>query len=380
MENSKNLGGDPVLFSEEEAGRFYLGFITLQNPRSLNALDLRTLRSIGARLLEWREREDIACVVFSSSSEKAFCAGGDVKSLALELERDPNTTFAREFFTDEYFVDYLIHVYPKPILCWADAITMGGGIGIMNGASHRLVTQRTVMAMPEIAIGFFPDVGATYFFGRLPGGLDLFLGLTGARFDGSDAVAIGMADALVSSGKKQSFLERLLRLDWTGEAQKDRELLSRQLAFEKAADPAQKSRLLRYLDEIGRLVDRQSIEEVDGAFRGWNGSEEWIRSALKGYFAGSPTSAKVIFEQFKRGKDLSLQQVFLREWDMAMTFCAGSDILEGVRALLIDKDHRPRWNPPSVSEVRDELVERYLSPSSVRPHLLEAKIRQTGIG
>lgn len=250
----------------------------------------------------------------------------------------------------------------------------------MNGASQRVVTQRTVMAMPEVAIGFFPDVGATYFLNRLPRGLGLFLGLTAARFDGSEAVATGMADALLPAAKKRSCIERLLRLDWTGDSQKDGEILRRYLANQKESHPSREIRILQYLDEIAELVDRRTIEEADDALRGWSGRKGWIQDSLKGYFAGSPTSVKVTFEQFKRGKDLSLQEAFLREWDMAMNFCAHSDVGEGVRALLIDKDRRPRWDPPTLGEVKAEAVERYFSESSVRPHLLRQKINETGLG
>lgn len=377
---SEKISSDGVLFAEENARRFKLGLITLDSPDNFNAVSLRMFHSIEKKLLQWREREDIACIVMSANSERAFCAGGDIKNLVLEIKGDPSIMFAREFFAAEYFVDYLIHVYPKPILCWADGITMGGGIGIMNGASHRVVTQRTVMAMPEVAIGFFPDVGATYFLNRLPRGLGLFLGLTAARFDGSEAVATGMADALLPAGKKRSCLEGLLRLDWTGDSQKDGEILRRYLANQKESNPSREIRIVQYLDEIAELVDRRTIEEADGALRGWNGREGWIQDCLKGYFAGSPTSVKVTFEQFKRGQDLSLQEAFLREWDMAMNFCAHSDVCEGVRALLIDKDRCPRWNPPTLGEVKTQAVERYFSESSVRPHLLRQKINETGTG
>jgi enoyl-CoA hydratase/carnithine racemase len=368
-----------ILFEEIEAGRHKLGLVTLDSSKNLNALDLKMFRAMAEKLSEWRTREDIACIVTHSSSEKAFCAGGDVKRLALELGGNPGSALAQNFFATEYFVDYLIHVYPKPILCWADGITMGGGIGIMNGASHRVVTERTLMAMPEIMIGFFPDVGATYFYNRLPDSLGLFLGLTAARFDGADAVAIGMADALLPASRKRSVFERLLRLDWTGDPERDRRLLSRELSRENDHLPERGSRLLGRLEEIGRIVDRRSIEEVDAAFRGWSGSDAWMKAALQGYLAGSPTSLKVTFEQFRRRKGLSLREVFLREWDMAINFCAASDAVEGIRALLIDKDRCPRWNPPTLSEVTDELVERYLSPSPARPNLLDQEIRRAAI-
>src|SRR5437879_897437 len=148
----------------------------------------------------------------------------------MALQRDGTIGPARDYFTTEYFVDYLIHVYPKPILCWADGITMGGGIGIMNGASYRVVTERSVLAMPEIAIGLFPDVGGTYFLNQLPAGLGLFLGLTGARFNGMDAVAIGMADGLIRAEKKTETLSGLTRLSWNTDNQRNKETIRRYLA------------------------------------------------------------------------------------------------------------------------------------------------------
>ncbi|OGP28027.1 MAG: hypothetical protein A2038_11420, partial [Deltaproteobacteria bacterium GWA2_57_13] len=316
----------------------------------------------------------------NATSEKAFCAGGDVKSLVNELKKEDNSAYGREYFAAEYFVDYFIHVYPKPILCWADGITMGGGIGIMNGASHRVVTERTVLAMPEIAIGFFADVGATYFFSRLPQRLGLFLGLTGARFDGFDAVAIRMADAWVRSEKKKSVFAELLRLDWAGDSRRDREILSRYLASLADANASPNSSLLKRLQEIETFMDKVSMDEIDEVLRKWEGKDAWMRSALQGYFAGSPTSAKAIFEEFKRGKNLPLKEAFLREWDMAVHFCDRSDFREGIRALLVDKDRRPLWNPPTLAQVRDEEIERFFLPPSAEPHLLRHKIDETGIG
>ncbi len=149
------------------------------------------------KLMEWRERADIVCVVLHADSQKAFCAGGDVKALVTQLNASGDIRIGADFFSHEYFVDYLIHSYPKPLLCWADGITMGGGIGVMNGATCRVVTERTQMAMPEIAIGLFPDVGGSYFLNRMPEGVGMFLGLTSARFNGADAVSIGMADLLI---------------------------------------------------------------------------------------------------------------------------------------------------------------------------------------
>ena len=228
-----------VQFSETPAGKFTVGVIRLDNLPALNALTLEMFQALERQLLEWCLRDDIACLVLSSASERAFCAGGDVKALVTVLMREPGLQAAANFFTSEYFVDYLIHRYPKPVLCWADGVTMGGGVGIMNGASSRIVTERTLMAMPEISIGLFPDVGGTYFLNRLRDGVGLFIGLTGARLSGADAVAIGLAEALIPAARKQEVLSGLSSLDWSIDGDSNRTLLRRYLeTFSESLTPS----------------------------------------------------------------------------------------------------------------------------------------------
>jgi enoyl-CoA hydratase/carnithine racemase len=353
--------------------------IELNNHRALNALTLEMFQALEAKLLEWRRRSDILCVVLHAESEKAFCAGGDVKALVNRLNAIAGIEAAADFFAHEYFVDYLIHCYPKPLLCWADGITMGGGIGIMNGACSRVVTERTLMAMPESAIGLFPDVGGTYFLNRLPQSLALFLALTSARFNGDDAVAIGMADHWIPSHRKAEALAGLGMLPWTPDGTRNKQILWDYLR--SFADPgaARRSELIKRLEILRSLASYARVEQIDQALRGWSGDDPWVSRAVAGYLGASPTSVRAVFKQITEGKNLSKKAAFLREWDMALNFCAGVDFREGVRARLIDKDQQPRWNPATLAELQDSDIERLFSKSHGQADCLGQKFSQHGL-
>ncbi|MEK6553754.1 MAG: enoyl-CoA hydratase/isomerase family protein, partial [Bdellovibrionota bacterium] len=217
-----------VLFGEQKFGAKSVGFIELNHAPALNALDTEMLADIEKRLLVWQNDPAIALVVFHSENPKAFCAGGDVKKLVIET-REKGLKIAEDFFTQEYFTDCLVHGFKKPILAWLDGITMGGGVGLTQGASHRVVTEKTLLSMPEVFIGRFPDVGATGFLPQLKDGFGYFIGLSGARLSGQLGYETGWQNYFLKSDKKRKVFSDLLRIDWRDSSEENREILNQYL-------------------------------------------------------------------------------------------------------------------------------------------------------
>jgi enoyl-CoA hydratase/carnithine racemase len=232
--------------------------------------------------------------------------------------------------------------------------------------------------MPEVAIGLFPDVGGSYFLSRMPHGIGLLLGLSGMQFSGYDAIALGMAEILARAERKNAVLSGLRDLVWSKDENRNKETLKSYLAGESDPSARNRSELWQQRETIERLVAGKTIEEIDAKFRAWSGNDPLIERAIRGYLAASPTSVKVVFEQMRSGRAISLRDAFLREWDMAIRFCEKSDFIEGVRARLVDKDNRPRWDPPALAAVGDENAARYFSPHG-GPHPLEEKFRAAGL-
>ncbi|CDG81050.1 enoyl-CoA hydratase/isomerase family protein [Janthinobacterium agaricidamnosum] len=344
-------------------GGMKLGLITLDAPKSLHALTLDMIRAIDGALLKWADDTAIACVVLQSSTDKAFCAGGDVRSLRNAIVADPAlmpNPDALAFFSEEYRLDQRIHGYAKPVLVWGGGIVMGGGLGLMAGASHKVVTESTRIAMPEMSIGLFPDVGGSWFLGRMPGRSGLFLGLTGAVMNAGDALFSGLGDYFLQQSDRSMLLDALALTQWHADAAVNHVALDRLLrGFSAPPAMMPASEVAANFEAIQAMTVSRSLADVHAAISAYDGPSPWLQTAARSLAGGAPVSAALVWEMRRRTRHMSLAEVFQLELIVAVQCCAHPDFAEGVRALLIDKDNRPCWLPATLAEVSQEYLDEY---------------------
>jgi len=358
----------PVQFRElATASRQRIGVAQLNAEKSLNALTLPMIRLLDPQLQRWAADPGIACVVLHGAGEKAFCAGGDVRSLYKAItdhQGPPPNPDNLAFFSEEYRLDYRIHTYAKPLLVWGSGIVMGGGLGLMAGASHRVVTETSRVAMPEITIGLFPDVGGSYFLSRIADRVGLFLALTGVSINAHDLLHVKLADHFLRAADRDAVFERLADCgDWSADAEHNHRLLTRLLdgLAEAAAGLLPESNLQRHAATIAQLVSGRTLAAVREAITAYSGDDAWLRRAAATLAAGSPTTAALCWELLDRAATMSLADVFRMELVVALQCCAHPDFPEGVRALLIDKDNAPRWTPATPDAVTPAWVAEHLT-------------------
>lgn len=369
----------PVLFSTlDTASGHRFGRATLNAPSALNALSAEMIGLLGPQVDAWADDPDIAGVILDASGPKAFCAGGDVVSLyrTIRARQDAGTPGAPPeaawFFEHEYRLDHRLHTYPKPVLCWGHGIVMGGGIGLMAGASHRVATAETRLAMPEITIGLYPDVGGSAFLHWAPEPIGLFLALSGVPINAADAVYARLADVIVPQARKDEVLAAIGAARWGGEGAEDRARLSAILdAHAMPAAEQPESPVRAHAARIAEVVGDGALATIDHRLRALkDDADPWLSRAGKTYAEGSPTSAALAFELHRRAASMTLADVFRLEFDASVACCAGREFPEGVRALLVDKDRQPRWDPPTLAEVAPERIAALLARQTPDPHPL----------
>jgi enoyl-CoA hydratase/carnithine racemase len=345
------------------------GFITLNRPKALNALSLQMIRDLSAALLEWRDDDRVERVAVRGMGREgpfgAFCAGGDIRFFhQAVLAGDPRL---EDFFTEEYTLNHLVHGYPKPYVVFLDGIVMGGGMGISahgGDTSLRIVTERTKMAMPETNIGLFPDVGGGWFLARCPGRIGEYLALTGQAIGWADALAARLADGVLASAELATVWDSLA----------DAEAFERLCERLRQPSPAQGLELASRRTEIDRFFGLSSVQDIVAALEA-DGSD-WAAHTAALLRQRSPLMLHVTLEHLRRARHLTLAQDLRMERDM-IRHCfrlrpgAASETFEGIRALAIDKDHAPKWNPARIEDVTPEMVRAFFdSPWPAHAHPL----------
>lgn len=364
----------PVLFEEiPTADGYVIGCATLNLEKSINALTLEMIDLLDAQLMRWQADPQVVCVFLDGAGEKGFCAGGDVRKLyesARECGANKPNHFARDFFGREYRLDHRIRTFAKPVVVWGHGVVMGGGVGLLVGASHRVVTESTRFAMPEITIGLFPDVGGSFFLGRTPGRSGLFLGLTGAPCNAADVLFLGLADRCIPNAQKQAVVAALAAAHWSDSLPQNRITVGGILRHAERSSGMERpvSGVHAHFDLIQQLTDADSCEAVVAQILACDSADPWIQRAQKTLRSGCPTTALLVWEQIRRAKYLSLADIFRQELVIAVQCLQHPDFVEGVRALLIEKDNAPRWQHADVASVpQPYLDEFFVAPFDPHP-------------
>ncbi len=344
-----------VVTSEVKNG---IGWLKINRPEVLNAINTEVVELLTNALEEWQNDASVLFVCLSGAGEKGLCAGGDMRKF-YDLEAKNVAAYAERFFSTEYRLDALIHNYSKPIIAYMNGIVMGGGVGLSVGASHRIVTETTKWAMPEMNIGFFPDVGASFFLNQMPDYIGRYLALTAKIIRANDTMYIGVADYAIQSSEWHIIEEKLLNQAWSqASIHQDLDAFFDSNST-KAVDIAE---LKAHLEDINHHFKHGTVEEIVASLEVKSADgNEWATLALKTLLTKSPTSLKLTLQQLINGENKSLNECLAMEKNIAIHFMNTPDFYEGVRAVLVDKDGSPNWNPNKLAVLTKADIERYFS-------------------
>ena len=341
----------------------HAGHLILNKPKALNALDLEMAELMLGALSAWQARDDVLFVVISGEGDKAFCAGGDIVSMYKAMAQTPAgiPEFVKTFFTVEYQLDYLIHTYAKPVMVWGAGIVMGGGMGLLAGASHRVVTETSRLAMPEITIGLYPDVGGSHFLARMDKGNGLFLGLTGASINATDACYVGLADHYCQTDSLATVLDTLATASLTPDTVSD-ELNNALLQVTINTSERKPGQIEPLQALITDACQGDSASQVAGRILNLDATDNrWLEKAQSTLSQGSPVTACLVFEQVRRGTEMTLAECFRMELGLSCRCAEFGEFKEGIRALLIDKDNQPAWTYQHIKDVPEDVMDYFFT-------------------
>jgi enoyl-CoA hydratase len=340
---------EPDLIARREGSA---GIIRLNRPKAINAVTLEMFRDVDKALDQFEADPDVALIVLEGAGERGLCAGGDIR--ALWENSQVNGDLGKILWREEYILNARIKEFPKPYVAFMDGIVMGGGVGLSAHSSHRVVTERTKLAMPEVGLGFFPDVGGTWLLSHAPGEVGTYFGLTGTTMNGPDAIYARFADAVVPSAKLPALREALTRVRPGTTSGEVRALIDGFAIGERAGPVAAKQA------EIDRLFGHDRMEDIIAALK--RDGSELAQGALKTLGEKSPRGMVVTLKLLRLArKARSLEECLVREYRAALEVFRSDDFREGVRAAVIDKDRNPRWSPPRIEDVTPEMVAPYFA-------------------
>ncbi|XP_014809819.1 PREDICTED: 3-hydroxyisobutyryl-CoA hydrolase, mitochondrial isoform X1 [Calidris pugnax] len=352
LKMSKHTDSTAEVLLEKRGGA---GIITLNRPKALNALNLSMIRQIYPQIKTWEKDPETFLIIIKGTGGKAFCAGGDIR--AITDAGKVGDRLAQDFFREEYMLNNAIGTCKKPYVALIDGITMGGGVGLSVHGHFRVATEKTLFAMPETAIGLFPDVGGGYFLPRLSGKIGYYLALTGFRLKGGDVLKAGIATHFVESEKLPALEKDLIALK-SPSTENISDLLNSYHA--KSKIDQEKFVLDEHMEKINSLFSATSMEEIVKNLK--QDGSPFATKQLETINKMSPTSLKMTLRQLREGASMSLQDVLTMEYRLSQACMKGHDFYEGVRAVLIDKDQSPRWKPAALEEVSDEFVNDCFKP------------------
>ncbi len=350
-----------------------LASATLNVEKTLNSLSLPMIGILAPALERWCARDDVVAIVLRGAGERAFCAGGDIQALYRAMTRNraegnEADDYPRRFFESEYRLDYAIHTASKPVICFGHGVVMGGGLGLFSASTYRLVTERSRVAMPEVTIGLFPDAGASWILKSLPVPYAAWLGMTGTHLSGADALHIGLGTHAIPATAWPALISALRDAQWRAPvaARNVIESCIEAVGRPTLADSALASH--RPMLDAALPALPATLAETTARMDELAGRDEWIDRGLATLRGGCPTSVGIVHEQLRRVPRLSLADAFRMELTIATHCAANPDFMEGVRALIIDKDNAPQWRYRSLRDLPHAYVESHFDPPwSVHP-------------
>lgn len=354
-------------------GRF-VGVLTLNAPQVMNAVDLDMVNRIDETLERWQNDSKVVAVFMHGVGDKAFSAGGDIRKLyaSMQAEGDEHLKYGDAFFLGEYSKNYRVHYFNKPLIAWGQGFVMGGGLGLYIAANHRVGTETLKLAWPEVRIGLFPDVAASWWLSRLPKPVGHWMALSGSHMNARDCQQLQLTHYCLEHQQQEQVLEALLELPWQKNLAENHHLVRQLLQGLERPESMPSSELADAEGVLQRFFQEYSLLSIDKAMRAYRGKNPWIKQGIQNFVNGCPATAHIIMRQLQRGANMSLKEVV--QWELAIAYQSlrHPDFAEGIRAMVIDKDFKPQWQHENVAAVPESWVDELCSnPWLAQSHPLQ---------